>query len=319
MPLNIIFAGTSTFAVASLEALLQSEHHIIAVYTQPDRPSGRGLKLTESPVKQAALAHGLPILQPATLKEATTQATLAAMKPDLMVVVVYGLLIPKTVLDIPKLGCINIHPSLLPRWRGAAPIQRAIAAGDTETGISIMQLDEGWDTGDILTQTTFPFDSDETSESLHDKLAIKSANQLVETIHLLELGQIKPTPQDHTAAIYAHKLEKTEGNLNWEENATTLANKVRAYNSWPVAYTHWNGEPLRIWEAKALNETTDLPAGTVVRISETGLDVAAGDGSILSLRKIQLPGGKQLGIKDFFHAKGKQFIAGETRFSQTIS
>jgi methionyl-tRNA formyltransferase len=311
MSLNIVFAGTSEFAVASLEALLQSQHNITAVYTQPDRPSGRGLKLTMSPVKQAALNHDLPIYQPASLKDESAQQTLAALQPDLMVVVVYGLLIPKIVLETPKLGCINIHPSLLPRWRGAAPIQRAIEAGDTETGVTIMQLDEGWDTGDILTQTTHPILADDTSQTLHDRLAVASATQLIEAIDLLETHKVTPKTQNHKHAIYAEKLTKAEGELDWQLNATTLANKVRAYNSWPVAYTHWQDQVLRIWQAQALDETTQLPPGTLVNYSEQGLDIAAGDGSVLRLLQVQLPGGKPIDIRDFVHARGKQLVVGE--------
>lgn len=314
MSLNIIFAGTSTFAVASLEALLQSEHHVIAVYTQPDRPAGRGLKLTMSPVKEAVLSHDLPLYQPASLKDAEAQQTLSSLKPDLIVVVVYGLLIPAAVLNIPRLGCVNIHPSLLPRWRGAAPIQRAIEAGDTETGITIMQLDEGWDTGDILTQTVHPISPTDTSQTLHDALARKSAAQLVEAIHLLETCKITPTPQDHTKAIYAEKLEKSEGNLNWEKDAITLSNKIRAYNNWPVAYTNWEGKTLRIWQAEVSQEKTQLPPGTLVKVEKEALGVACGKGSVLRLLCVQLPGGKPLAIKDFIHARGQYLHPGKTRF-----
>jgi methionyl-tRNA formyltransferase len=314
MSLNIIFAGTSIFAVAALEALLQSEHHITAVYTQPDRPAGRGLKLAMSPVKEVALTRELPLYQPVSLKDEEAQRTLASLKPDLIVVVVYGLLIPAAVLNIPKLGCINIHPSLLPRWRGAAPIQRAIEAGDTETGITIMQLDEGWDTGDILTQTMYPISPDETSQTLHDALAQKSAVQLVEAIRLLAASEITPIAQDHTKAIYAEKLEKSEGDLNWAEGAVTLANKIRAYNSWPVAYTDWEGKTLRIWQAEVSQEKTQLPPGTVVKVEKGVLAVACGQGSVLMLLRVQLPGGKPLTIQDFIHARGQYLHVGKTWF-----
>ncbi|MDF3054629.1 MAG: fmt [Gammaproteobacteria bacterium] len=317
MSLNIIFAGTSTFAVGSLEALIQSQHNILAVYTQPDRPAGRGLKLTMSPVKETALSHNVPVYQPASLKDPEAQQTLASLQPDLIVVVVYGLLIPKTVLEIPKFGCINIHPSLLPRWRGAAPIQRAIEAGDTETGVTIMQLDEGWDTGDILTQTTHPISPDDTSQTLHDTLAQKSAPQLLEAIQLLEAHRITSIPQDHTKAIYAAKLDKLEGNLDWEEDSTHLANKVRAYNSWPVAYTLWEGKVLRIWKAQPLQGTTQLPSGTLVSVQKDALDIACGDGSLLRLLCVQLPGGKPLPVNAFLQARGKQLVEGKTRFKSS--
>lgn len=314
MPLNIVFAGTSPFAVASLEALIASEHNVTAVYTQPDRPSGRGLKLTMSAVKQAALAHNLPVHQPASLKDKAAQQTLKTLQPDIMIVVVYGLLIPKAVLEMPRFGCINVHPSLLPRWRGAAPIQRAIEAGDTKTGITIMQLDEGWDTGDILTQTTQPILPDDTSQTLHDRLAEKSAAQLVDAVNLMEAHQITPTPQDHHKAIHAEKLVKTEGHLDWQKNAETLSNKIRAFNSWPVAYTTWEDKTLRIWAAQALNEKTPLLPGTIVTVNKEGLDIACGENTILRILRIQLPGGKPIGISDFIHARGKNLSQGKKMF-----
>jgi methionyl-tRNA formyltransferase len=317
MPYKIVFAGTSEFAVHSLTALMNSSHQIIAVYTQPDRPSGRGLKLTPSPVKTAALEMHLPLFQPPSLREEAAQQQLAELKPDLMVVVVYGLLIPKNVLTIPEKGCINVHPSILPRWRGAAPIQRAIAAGDLETGVTIMQLDEGWDTGDILSQIHCPIYPTESSQALSERLAIVGAELLVKTIDQLEAGQIHPLPQDHAQANYASKLEKIEGELNWEESAVDLERKIRAFNPWPVAYTNWENQQIRIWQAETLLERSPvtIPPGTLLGINDKGLDVATGDGA-LRIIKLQLPGAKPISAFDFINSKKSLLIPFKSIFGK---
>lgn len=312
MPLKIIFAGTSAFAVPSLEALINSPYKINAVLTQPDRPAGRGLKLTPSPIKIAALQHQLPLFQPESLRDNQSIDLIRSLQPDLMVVVVYGLLIPKKVLDIPRLGCINIHPSLLPRWRGAAPIQRAIEAGDEETGVSIMLLDEGWDTGPILKQIHCPIEVQDTSKTLHDRLAQVSAELLLEAIHGYKDNTIHPVPQDKTRAIYAPKLEKLEGKINWHESALVIERKIRAFNPWPGSFTLWQGKLLRIWKAEVLPDNSkEIPAGSIIAASPQGLDVATAEG-VLRIIEIQLPGSKLLSVKDFLHGQGKGLILGES-------
>lgn len=318
MSLKIVFAGTPEFAVPALETLLKSNHTVYAVYTQPDRPAGRGQKLMASPVKQLALQHNIPIFQPQSLRLPAEQQNLRALQPDLMIVVAYGLLLPKEVLTIPRLGCINIHASLLPRWRGAAPIQRAILAGDTTTGITYMQMDVGLDTGDMLQQIACSIESTDSAQNLHDKLSQIGANHLLALLEQLETGQLKPTPQDTNQATYAAKLEKTEALINWNLSAQQLERQVRAFNPWPVAYTHWNGEILRVWAAQQL--TTDLSAnspsvipGTIIAASKQGIDVATASG-YLRLLKLQLPGGKALSAADFFNARQKMLVPEQTRF-----
>jgi methionyl-tRNA formyltransferase len=300
-PLNIIFAGTPVFAAVALEALLKTSHHIVAVYTQPDKPAGRGLKLTPSPVKTLALSQGLAVHQPTTLKTAEEQDALKAFNADVMVVAAYGMILPKAVLDIPQLGCINIHPSLLPRWRGAAPIQRTIDAGDKETGVTIMQMDEGLDTGPILLQNRFVLSHNETSASLHDELAKQGANLLIETLAQLANGSLTPLKQDDAQSTYAKKITKEEAEINWQEPAWDIECKVRAFNPWPMMKTTWQGDMLRIGFAKALTEKTTQSAGTLIRANENGIDIATGSG-VLRLLQLQKPGGKMLSVADFYHA-----------------
>jgi methionyl-tRNA formyltransferase len=303
--LNIIFAGTPEFAAASLQALIATSHHVCAVYTQPDRPAGRGRKLKPSPVKQLALQHELPVLQPATLKSADAQQQLAVFKADLMVVVAYGLILPAAVLQTPRLGCINVHASLLPRWRGAAPIQRAILAGDQQTGVTIMQMDEGLDTGDMLLVRTTPIHNDDTAQSLHDRLAQIGAEALVYSLRLLVEDELQPQPQDDAQATYAAKLQKSEAQIDWQQSAAQIQRQVRAFNPWPVAQTVIDDSTLRIWNAQTVTESSDAVSGKVIRESGSGIDVATGNG-VLRITQLQLPGGKPLAVADFVNAHSLQ-------------
>lgn len=308
--LRIVFAGTPAFAAVALQALLDAKHHIVAVYTQPDRPAGRGQQLTASPVKTLAMAANLPIMQPATLKDPEVQAAFAALKPDVLVVAAYGLIIPEAVLNIPSHGGINIHPSLLPRWRGAAPIQRTLFAGDETTGVSIMQMDAGLDTGPMILQTHYAISKTETTATLHDILAVQGAKALIDVLQAEATTPLPRVPQMNAAATYADKINKTEALLDWECTAITLDCRIRAFNPWPVAFTHFQGETLRVWEATPLEEHTTLAPGSLVRASAHGIDVAAGKGSVLRLLSLQWPGGKALAVRDFYHTKQHQFTQG---------
>lgn len=287
--MNIIFAGTPEFAASALSQLLNTEHQVVAVYTQPDRPAGRGRQLTSSPVKQLALQHQIPVCQPSSLRDASAQQTLAQWQPEVMIVAAYGLLLPQAVLDTPQYGCVNIHASLLPRWRGAAPIQHAILAGDSETGISIMQMNAGLDTGAVLLERAITIANTDTAASLHDKLAVLGGELIVE--YLEKLDQLTPTPQNETLATYAHKIQKQDAAIDWQQPAEQLTRAVRAYNPWPICYSQLGDTRIRIWSATALDEDSNTPPGTIWRTSTAGIDVSCSSGS-LRITALQLPGGK---------------------------
>lgn len=315
MPLNIIFAGTPEFAAPTLEKLVDSEHSVIAVYTQPDRPAGRGQRLHASPVKLIAKLHNIPIFQPKTLRDENTQHQLRELKPDVIVVVAYGLILPEAVLSIPRLGCINIHPSLLPRWRGAAPIQRAIESGDKETGITIMRMDKGMDTGPILKQEEYLYHGDETASELHDLFSYRGAELLLDVLEECEKDLVMPLSQNNALATHAPKVDKEEAHIDWHQPAKKIAFKVRAFNSWPVAQTVFENKMLRIWEAAALNEKTKLPPGTLIRLEKKLFCIATGDG-ILEVLSVQLPGKKQVSASDFMHGYGDALVPGKTRLGE---
>lgn len=312
MSLKIIFAGTPEFAVPTLQMLLQSEHDVVAVYTQPDRPAGRGQHLHASPVKQLAQQHNIPIFQPKTLRDNETQHVMRALKADIMVVVAYGLLLPEPVLTMMPLGCVNVHPSLLPRWRGAAPIPRAIEAGDVETGITIMQLDKGMDTGPILKQMHYRYQGDESSQMMHDLFSTQGASLLIETLALLEKKQIEPQKQNDALATHAAKIDKSEAEIQWQLPATIIHNKIRAWNAWPVAHTLFLGETLRIWRSMVVNEKTNAIPGTVIRADKNALHIATGEG-VLAIADLQLPGKKIITANDFIHGHNRNLIVGKTR------
>jgi methionyl-tRNA formyltransferase len=300
--LRIIFAGTPAFAVPSLRAAAR-HNEVVAVYTQPDRPAGRGRALTPSPVKQEALQRGIEVLQPETLKKQVSRDALRALEPDIMIVVAYGLILPQSILDIPKYGCWNVHASLLPRWRGAAPIQRAIEAGDTETGVCLMRMEKGLDTGPVLLSQALHIGEHDTGGQLHDRLAELGAQVLADGLGLLRAGIVPAArPQPENGVTYAHKLDKHEAKLDWSQPAVVLANKVRAFNPWPVAEAELAGERVRIHGAIAIETAHSMPPGTVLAVGRNGIDIACGDGA-LRIRSLQREGGKAITAADYLNAR----------------
>jgi len=331
-PLKIIFAGTPEFAAAHLQALIESNHQVCGVYTQPDRPAGRGRSISASPVKQLALENNLTVCQPQTLKSTEAEEMLAAFNADIMVVVAYGIILPQAILDIPPLGCINVHGSLLPRWRGAAPIQRAIEAGDKESGITIMQMDEGLDTGDMLLVAKLTLNADETSQSLHDRLMDCGTSALIEALDTISLGKIKPQKQDNSKANYAKKLSKAESSIDWKQDAETIGRKIRAFSPWPGSFVSINGRKMKILAEPFLEESfaeatdgkdsnnrdsshikpaiRDFSIGKIISADKRGLRVACGRGSLL-ITSLQIPGKKMTAMANLLNAYKDQFLPGQ--------
>ncbi|WNP35093.1 methionyl-tRNA formyltransferase [Enterobacter kobei] len=307
--LRIIFAGTPDFAARHLDALLSSGHHVVGVFTQPDRPAGRGKKLMPSPVKVLAEENGLPVFQPASLRPQENQQLVADLHADVMVVVAYGLILPKAVLDMPRLGCINVHGSLLPRWRGAAPIQRALWAGDTETGVTIMQMDVGLDTGDMLHKLICPITDEDTSATLYDKLAGLGPAGLIETLAQLANGTAQPQVQDEAQVTYAEKLSKEEARVDWSLSAAQLERCIRAFNPWPMSWLEIDGQPLKIWKASIIDTGTTAEPGTIVDATKQGIQVATGDG-ILNVESLQPAGKKAMSAQDLLNSRREWFVPG---------
>jgi methionyl-tRNA formyltransferase len=313
LSLNIVFAGTPDFAARHLQQLINSEHNVIAVYSQPDRPAGRGKKLQASAVKQLALQHDIEVLQPQSLKTEEAQQQLASLNADIMVVVAYGLILPQAVLDTPKFGCINVHGSILPKWRGAAPIQRSIWAGDQETGVTIMQMDKGLDTGDILHIVKEPISTTETSATLYEKLANSGPKALLETLSKIALGSLVPEPQQNELASYAEKLSKQEAAIDWNQPAAQLARNVRAFNPWPVAFFEITVDDsthnIKVWQAEVTTAQEDTLPGTVIKADKHGIAVKAAEGALL-LKQIQIPGKKPMQVADILNSKSDWFKTG---------
>ena len=306
--LRIIFAGTPDFAARHLQALLDAGHEVVAVYTQPDRPAGRGQQLQASPVKQLAVANDITVYQPKSLKKAKAQSELAALSADLMIVVAYGLILPPVVLAIPRLGCINVHGSLLPRWRGAAPIQRSIWAGDADTGVTIMQMDAGLDTGAMLSKISMPITAADTSASVYDKLAILGPQALIAALKDLPNLQQNAQPQDDNAANYAEKLSKEEALLDFNKSAVALEREIRAFNPWPVSYLQLGAQQVKVWQSRV--EAGQGVPGTVVKVDKTGIAVATTDG-LLVIEQLQPPGKKAMAVADFLNGRADWLQLGQ--------
>ena len=307
--LRIVFAGTPDFAARHLAALLSSEHEVIAVYTNPDRPAGRGKKLSAPPVKQLALEHEIPVYQPENFKSDEAKQELAALNADIMVVVAYGMLLPQVVLDTPRLGCINVHGSILPRWRGAAPIQRSIWAGDKETGVTIMQMDIGLDTGDMLSIATLPIEATDTSASMYEKLAGLGPDALVECLADIASSKAVAEKQDDELANYAKKLSKEEARINWSDDAAHIERCVRAFNPWPMSHFEAAENSIKVWQSRVAEQTSDKPAGTILQADKTGIYVATGQG-VLVLEQLQVPGKKAMSVQDILNSRASWFEVG---------
>ncbi len=307
--MRIIFAGTPDFAARHLDALLTSEHEVVGVFTQPDRPAGRGNKLTPSPVKTLALEHGIPVFQPKSLRPAESQQLVAELNADVMVVVAYGLILPQAVLDMPKLGCINVHGSLLPRWRGAAPIQRSLWAGDSQTGITIMQMDVGLDTGNMLHKIECDIEPQDTSATLYNKLAELGPTGMLTTLQQLAEGTAKPEVQDEALVTYAEKLSKEEARLDWSLSAKQLERCIRAFNPWPMSYFVIEEQPVKVWQAEALEQPTTAQPGTVIAAGKAGIQIATSDG-ILNILQLQPAGKKAMSVQDILNSRREWFIEG---------
>lgn len=305
--LRIIFAGTPDFAARHLDALLSSGHKVVGVFTQPDRPAGRGKKLMPSPVKVLGEEHGLPIFQPASLRPQENQQLVADLNADVMVVVAYGLILPKAVLDMPRLGCVNVHGSLLPRWRGAAPIQRSLWAGDAETGVTIMKMDVGLDTGDMLFKLACPITNEDTSATLYDKLADLGPQSLIETLQQLADNTATPEVQDEALATYAEKLSKEEAQLDWSLSAAQLERCIRAFNPWPISWMMIDDQPVKVWKASVIDGDTSEEPGTIIEVSKQGIQVATAKG-ILNLESLQPAGKKAMSAQDLLNSRREWFI-----------
>lgn len=308
-PLRIIFAGTPDFAAHHLAALLGSQHEIVGVFTQPDRPAGRGKKLTPSPVKILALENNIPVFQPQTLRKEENQQSVKDLNADIMVVVAYGLILPQAVLDMPRLGCLNVHGSLLPKWRGAAPIQRSLWAGDVETGVTIMQMDAGLDTGDMLYTSTCPITAEDTSATLYEKLADIGAAALLKTLDLILSGQCKPQKQDENLVTYAEKLSKDEARINWLLSAKQLELCIRAFNPWPVSFFMIDEQPVKVWHAEAIDSPTTAKPGTILQADKKGIQVATAEG-ILNITQLQPAGKKAMSASDVLNSRREWFEIG---------
>lgn len=306
--MRIIFMGTPDFSVPTLEALVASEHEVAAVVTQPDKPKGRGKEIHMSPVKECALKHNIPVYQPVRARDEAFVEEMRTLKPDAMVVIAFGQILPKSLLDLPKYGCVNIHASLLPKYRGAAPIQWAVINGDEETGITTMMMDVEMDTGDMLEKTVIKLNPDETGGSLFDRLSLLGGDLILSTLSKLEKGEITPQPQDHAQATYVKKIFKSMGDIDWTMDAVSIERLVRGLNPWPSAFTRWNGKMLKIWEAKVLPDPeTKAPCGSVIRASDEGLKIQTGNG-VLCVTSLQLEGKKRMDTAAFL--RGYQVESG---------